>query len=65
MGMIMVDVTDLGILGANWTSTGPMSADHGDASRKRSLSVPEPAVLPLVMLGVLVSGRRCGWAVSD
>ena len=46
----IVDVADLGILGANWTA----SQSTGNASA----SVPEPTTLSLLAMSVLVVGRR-------
>ena len=46
----IVDVADLGILGANWTA----SQVTGNASAL----VPEPTTLSLLAVSVLVVGRR-------
>ena len=46
----IVDIADLGILGANWTA----SQVTGNASAL----VPEPATLSLLAVSVLMVGRR-------
>jgi len=46
----LVDVADLGILGANWTA----SQSTGNASAV----VPEPITLSLLAMSVLMVGRR-------
>ena len=47
----VVDVADLGILGANWTT--------GQAADSLVDLVPEPATLPLLAMSVLMVG--CRW----
>ena len=46
----LVDVADLGILGANWSAS--------QATGNASALVPEPATLSLLAMSVLVVGRR-------
>lgn len=46
----LVDVADLGVLGANWSA--------GHAMVTGLALVPEPATLSLVVMGMLLTGRR-------
>ena len=46
----MTDVADLGILGANWTAS--------QTTGNTSSLVPEPTTLSLLVMSVLVVGRR-------
>jgi len=52
-----VDVADLGVVGANWTAAQGLSLSH--ALRSAGLtSVPEPATVTVLAIGLVCLGRR-------